>query len=163
MSVRPRLRADGLRDVLTPPPTSTRGISTNRVIVKPRLPQAERFRERSRRRPGRDLASWTRPTGYTIAIDGKGYIKDRSEPGYKAAEQVSRKAHRLILDRHPPLREGREPVGSAPSARHDACGDKCPRHLEVPDRLYRKVPREDEGMDANDCFCPRTRTPSDYD
>ena len=133
----------------------------NRVIVSRDFLKAERVREALEVSDREwDLAVLDEAHGYTIGIDGKGYIKHRSER-YKAAEQVSRRAHRLILLTATP-HSGRDDLWALlPPPRHGRLGDRCPRHLEVPARLYRKVPKEKmKDMAGRDLFLARHPTPS---
>jgi superfamily II DNA or RNA helicase len=137
----------------------------DRVIVSRDFLKAERVREAFEAADREwDLAVLDEAHGYTIAIDGKGYIKDRSER-YKAAEHVSRKAHRLILLTATPHSGRDESLWALLRLLDmDAWGDKCPRHLEVPDRLYRKVPKEKmKDMAGNDLFLSRHPHTLDYE
>ncbi|MDQ6840541.1 MAG: SNF2-related protein, partial [Actinomycetota bacterium] len=111
-----------------------------------------------------DLAVLDEAHGYTISTDGRGHIKDRSER-YKAAEVVSRKAHRLILLTATP-HSGRDASLWAllRLLDLDAWGDRCPRRLEVPKRSYRKVPKEKmKDMAGKDLFLPRHPHTLDYE
>jgi superfamily II DNA/RNA helicase len=111
-----------------------------------------------------DLAVLDEAHGYTISTDGKGHIKDRSER-YKAAEAVSRNAHRLILLTATP-HSGRDASlwGLLRLLDMDAWGDKCPRRLEVPARAYRKIPKEKmTDMAGQPLFLPRHPHTLDYE
>lgn len=80
--------------------------------------------------------------GFTLAVDGKGKIRDRSER-YKAAEAVSRKSHRLLLMTATPHSGRTESLwGLLRLLDLDAWGDRCPRNLEVPPQVFRKVSKE---------------------
>jgi len=89
-----------------------------------------------------DLAVIDEAHGFTIAIDGKGYINKKSER-YKAAEAVARRSHRLILMTATP-HSGRDYSLWAllRLLDLDAWGDRCPRKLEVPAQHFRKVSKE---------------------
>ncbi len=137
----------------------------DRVIVSRDFLKTERVREAFEVADREwDLAVLDEAHGYTIATDGKGNIKDRSER-YKAAELVSRKAHRLILLTATPHSGRNESLWALLRLLDmEAWGDKCPRQLEVPDRLYRKVPKEKmKDMAGNDLFLPRHPHTLDYD
>jgi superfamily II DNA or RNA helicase len=89
-----------------------------------------------------DLAVIDEAHGYTISVDGKGHIRNKSER-YKAAEAVACKSHRLVLMTATPH-----------SGRHsslwallrlldlDAWGDRCPKKIEIPKQQFRKVSKE---------------------
>lgn len=89
-----------------------------------------------------DLAIIDEAHGFTISVSGRGHIKDRSER-YKAAEEVARKAHRLILMTATP-HSGRDPSLWAllRLLDLDAWGDRCPKKLTVPPQSFRKVSKE---------------------
>ena len=89
-----------------------------------------------------DLAVIDEAHGFTLSIDGKGYINKKSER-YKAAEAVARRSHRLILMTGTP-HSGRDSSLWAllRLLDLDAWGDRCPRKLEVPQRQFRKVSKE---------------------
>jgi superfamily II DNA/RNA helicase len=89
-----------------------------------------------------DLAVIDEAHGFTLAVDGKGNIRDRSER-YKAAEAVARKSHRLILMTATP-HSGRDASlwGLLRLLDLDAWGDRCPRKLDVPPQVFRKVSKE---------------------
>lgn len=89
-----------------------------------------------------DLAVVDEAHGFTLAVDGKGKIRDRSER-YKAAEAVSRKSHRLLLMTATPHSGRTESLwGLLRLLDLDAWGDRCPRNLEVPPQVFRKVSKE---------------------
>ncbi len=89
-----------------------------------------------------DLAVVDEAHGFTIAVDGKGYINKKSER-YKAAEAVARRSHRLILMTATP-HSGRDYSLWAllRLLDLDAWGDRCPRKLDVPHQQFRKVSKE---------------------
>ena len=89
-----------------------------------------------------DLAVVDEAHGFTIAVDGKGYINKKSER-YKAAEAVARRSHRLILMTATP-HSGRDYSLWAllRLLDLDAWGDRCPRRIEVPAQYFRKVSKE---------------------
>lgn len=89
-----------------------------------------------------DLAVIDEAHGFTLSVDGKGLIKDRSER-YKAAEAVSRRSHRLVLMTATP-HSGKDYSlwGLLRLLDLDAWGDRCPSRLEVPDQVFRKVSKE---------------------
>lgn len=89
-----------------------------------------------------DLTVIDEAHGYTISVDGKGYISKKSER-YKAAETVSRRSHRLILMTATP-HSGRDYSLWAllRLLDLDAWGDRCPNTLEVPAQQFRKVSKE---------------------
>ncbi len=89
-----------------------------------------------------DLAVVDEAHGFTLAVDGRGNIKDRSER-YKAAESVTRRSHRLILMTATP-HSGRHHSlwGLLRLLDLDAWGDRCPKKLEVPPQSFRKVSKE---------------------
>jgi superfamily II DNA/RNA helicase len=111
-----------------------------------------------------DLAILDEAHGYTISTDGRGNIRDRSER-YKAAEIVSRSAHRLILLTATP-HSGKDASLWAllRLLDIDAFGDRCPRLLQVPERLFRKVPKEKmTDMAGKALFLPRHPHTLDYE
>ena len=89
-----------------------------------------------------DLTVVDEAHGFTISVDGKGYINKKSER-YKAAEAVSRRSHRLILMTATP-HSGRDYSLWALLRLLDlnAWGDRCPRTLDVPAQHFRKVSKE---------------------
>ena len=89
-----------------------------------------------------DLAVVDEAHGFTIAVDGKGYINKKSER-YKAAEGVARRSHRLILMTATP-HSGRDYSLWAllRLLDLDAWGDRCPRRIEAPAQQFRKVSKE---------------------
>lgn len=89
-----------------------------------------------------DLTVIDEAHGFTISVDGKGYINKKSER-YKAAEAVARRSHRLVLMTATP-HSGRDYSLWAllRLLDLDAWGDRCPRKLEVPAQQFRKVSKE---------------------
>jgi superfamily II DNA/RNA helicase len=89
-----------------------------------------------------DLAVVDEAHGFTISVDGKGYISKKSER-YKAAEGVARRSHRLILMTATP-HSGRDYSLWAllRLLDLDAWGDRCPARIEVPSQQFRKVSKE---------------------
>ncbi len=89
-----------------------------------------------------DLAVIDEAHGYTLHTDRRGLIKDRSLR-YKAAEEVARSSHRLLLMTATP-HSGRDESlwGLLRLLDADAYGDRCPRRLSVDDGVYRKVSKE---------------------
>lgn len=89
-----------------------------------------------------DLAVIDEAHGFTLSVDGRGNIKDRSER-YKAAESVARRSHRLVLMTATP-HSGRDHSLWAllRLLDIDAWGDRCPKKLEVPAHSFRKVSKE---------------------
>jgi hypothetical protein len=89
-----------------------------------------------------DLAVVDEAHGFTISVDGKGYINKKSER-YKAAEALARRSHRLILMTATP-HSGRDYSLWAllRLLDLDAWGDRCPRTLKVPNQQFRKVSKE---------------------
>lgn len=89
-----------------------------------------------------DLAVIDEAHGFTLALDGKGHITDRSER-YKAAESLSRKTHRLILLTATP-HSGRDSSlwGLLRLLDLDAWGDRMLSTPDVSDRYYRKISKE---------------------
>lgn len=103
-----------------------------------------------------DLAVIDEVHGFTLSVDAKGYIKSRSER-YKAAEEVSRRCHRLILMSATP-HSGRDSSlwGSLRLLDLDAWGDHMPKKLDVPKAVFRKVSKEImTDMAGNKLFKPR--------
>ncbi|MEX1009660.1 MAG: helicase-related protein [Acidimicrobiia bacterium] len=89
-----------------------------------------------------DLAVIDEAHGFTLSVDGRGYIKDRTER-YKAAEAVARSSHRLVLMTATP-HSGRNHSlwGLLRLLDLDAWGDRCPTKFEVPQQSFRKVSKE---------------------
>src|SRR6266536_4109301 len=115
----------------------------DRVVVSRDFLRTERARE-AFDAAGRDwdLAVIDEAHGFTLSVDGKGAIRDRSER-YRAAEAVGRRSHRLILMTATP-HSGRDASlwGLLRLLDPDAWGDRCPRRLEVPPQFFRKVSKE---------------------
>lgn len=111
-----------------------------------------------------DLAVIDEAHGYTISVDGKGFIKRRSER-YKAAEFVARAADRLILLTATP-HSGRDASLWALLRLLDieAVGDRMPKTVEVVQERYRKVSKEHmKDMAGNDLFKPRHPQTVEYE
>jgi superfamily II DNA or RNA helicase len=111
-----------------------------------------------------DLAVIDEAHGYTISVDGKGFIKDRSER-YKAAELVAMSADRLILLTATP-HSGRDASLWALLRLLDmeAVGDRMPKHVDVLPERYRKVSKENmKDMAGNDLFRPRHPQTVEYE
>ncbi len=103
-----------------------------------------------------DLAVIDEAHGFTLAVDGKGYI-DRKSERYKAAEVVARRAHRLVLMTATP-HSGRDASlwGLLRLLDTDAWGDRCPKKLAIPKGAFRRTPKEAmKDMAGNDLFRPR--------
>jgi superfamily II DNA or RNA helicase len=103
-----------------------------------------------------DLAVIDEAHGFTLRTDRSGLIDHRSER-YKAAEVVSRQAHRLILMTATP-HSGRDDSLWAllRLLDIDAWGDRCPSSLQVPQHLFRRMPKERmRDMNGNELFKPR--------
>jgi superfamily II DNA or RNA helicase len=103
-----------------------------------------------------DLAVVDEAHGFTLAVNGKGHITNKSER-YKAAEIVSRNCDRLILLTATP-HSGRD--SSLWSLLRlldlDAWGDRMSGAPEVSERYYRKVPKEQmRDMAGNKLFKDR--------
>ena len=89
-----------------------------------------------------DLAVVDEAHGFTLSVDGKGHIRQRSER-YKAAEAISRKAVRLILMTATPHSGRTESLWALLRLLDlDAWGDRCPRSLDIPTQAFRKVSKE---------------------
>jgi SNF2 family DNA or RNA helicase len=111
-----------------------------------------------------DLAVVDEAHGFTISVDGKGYISKRSER-YKAAEAVARRSHRLILMTATP-HSGRDYSLWAllRLLDLDAWGDRCPSRLEVPGQRFRKVSKEImRDMAGNKLFKDRHPQRAEYE
>ncbi|MCY4088352.1 MAG: helicase-related protein [Actinomycetia bacterium] len=89
-----------------------------------------------------DLAVLDEAHGYTAYVDGRGYLKRRSQR-YVAAEAVSAQADRLILMTATPHR-GKDADFWALMRLLDphVFGDRAPRRVVVPGRLWRRVSKE---------------------
>ncbi len=89
-----------------------------------------------------DLTVIDEAHGFTIAVDGNGFINKKSER-YRAAEAVARRSHRLILMTATP-HSGRDYSLWAllRLLDLDAWGDRCPRKLDVPPQQFRKISKE---------------------
>jgi len=129
----------------------------DRVIVSRDFLRTERAREAlGAADRDWDLAVVDEAHGFTLAITGKGYI-DRKSERYKAAEVVSRRAHRLILMTATP-HSGRDSSlwGLLRLLDIDAWGDRCPTKLTIPKGVFRRTPKEVmKDMAGNDLFKPR--------
>jgi superfamily II DNA or RNA helicase len=89
-----------------------------------------------------DLGIIDEAHGFTLQVDGKGLISKRSNR-YKAAEKVAEKAHRLVLLTATPHSGKNESLwGLLRLLDADAYGDRCPKHVELNEQQYRKVPKE---------------------
>lgn len=89
-----------------------------------------------------DLAVIDEAHGFTLAVNGKGHISRKSER-YKAAESVSRRAHRLILMTATPHSGHNASLwGLLRLLDLDAYGDRCPQTVEAPQQQFRKVSKE---------------------
>ena len=111
-----------------------------------------------------DLAVIDEAHGFTISVDGRGGINRRSER-YKAAEEVARKSHRLILMTATP-HSGRDASlwGLLRLLDLDAWGDRCPINLEVPTHSFRKVSKEImRDMSGNKLFKDRHPSRLEYE
>jgi superfamily II DNA or RNA helicase len=111
-----------------------------------------------------DLTVVDEAHGFTISVDGKGYINRKSER-YKAAELVARRTHRLILMTATP-HSGRDYSLWAllRLLDLDAWGDRCPRKVEVPTQQFRKVSKEImRDMAGNKLFKDRHPRRAEYE
>jgi superfamily II DNA or RNA helicase len=111
-----------------------------------------------------DLAVIDEAHGYTISVDSKGFIKNRSER-YKAGEHVAKAADRLILLTATP-HSGRDASLWAllRLLDMDAVGDRMPDHVDVLPERYRKVSKENmKDMAGNDLFKPRHPQTVEYE
>jgi superfamily II DNA or RNA helicase len=89
-----------------------------------------------------DLAILDEAHGYTAYVDGKGYLNKKSQR-YVAAEAVSAQADRLILMTATPHR-GKDADFWALMRLLDphVFGDRAPKRVQVPRRLWRRVSKE---------------------
>jgi superfamily II DNA or RNA helicase len=137
----------------------------DRVIVSRDYLKQERVREAFENAERHwDLAVVDEAHGYTVGVDGKGFISSKSER-YKAAELISRAAHRLILLTATP-HSGRDASLWAllRLLDIDASGDRLVGKVEVTDRVYRKVSKENmTDMAGNKLFKPRHPQTLDYE
>ena len=104
-----------------------------------------------------DLAILDEAHGYTLQVDARGRIKKRSGR-YRAAEQVSEKAHRLMcLTATPHSGRNSSLWGLLRLVDRDAYGEVCPAGLiELNPQHYRKVFKEEMvDMAGNNLFKPR--------
>ncbi|MFI7430711.1 helicase-related protein [Micromonospora sp. NPDC049836] len=103
-----------------------------------------------------DLAIVDEAHGYTVQVDARRFIEKKSER-YKAAESISRKAHRLLLLTATPHSGKDASLWSLLRLLDmDAAGDRCPKNVQVPEHAYRKVPKEGmRDMAGNKLFKPR--------
>jgi superfamily II DNA or RNA helicase len=111
-----------------------------------------------------DLAVIDEAHGFTLRTDRNGFIDHRSER-YKAAEVVSRQAHRLILMTATP-HSGRDDSLWAllRLLDIDAWGDRCVSPLPVPKHLFRRMPKERmRDMSGRLLFKPRHPKTISYD
>jgi superfamily II DNA or RNA helicase len=111
-----------------------------------------------------DLAVLDEAHGYTVSVDARGFI-DRKSERYKAAEAVSRRAHRLILLTATP-HSGKDPSlwSLLRLLDIDASGDRCPKKITIPAHAYRKVPKERMvDMRGEKLFKPRHPKTVPYD
>jgi len=135
------------------------------VIVSRDFLKAERIREAfENAERGWDLAVIDEAHGYTIAVDGKGLISNKSER-YKAAEMVSKAADRLVLLTATP-HSGRDASLWALLRLLDleAIGDRMPDKVDVLPERYRKVSKEKmTDMAGNKLFKPRHPQTVDYE
>ncbi|MGO9959632.1 MAG: helicase-related protein [Solirubrobacteraceae bacterium] len=129
----------------------------DRVIVSRDFLRTERARDALAQAEREwDLAVIDEAHGFTLRIDRDGLIDHRSER-YKAAEVVSRQAHRLILMTATP-HSGRDSSLWAllRLLDIDAVGDRCPNSLQVPKHLFRRMPKERmRDMSGRPLFRPR--------
>ncbi len=135
------------------------------VIVSRDFLKTERVREAfDNAERGWDLAVIDEAHGYTLAVDGKGFISNKSER-YKAAEIVSRTADRLVLLTATP-HSGRDASLWALLRLLDleAIGDRMPKTVDVLPERYRKVSKEKmTDMAGNKLFKPRHPQTVDYE
>lgn len=129
----------------------------DRVVVSRDFLRKPEMRERfdAAERPW-DLAVIDEAHGFTLSVNGKGYIQSRSER-YKAAESIARSSHRLILMTATP-HSGRHHSlwGLLRLLDLDAWGDRCPKVVEPPPHQFRKVSKEImRDMAGNKLFKPR--------
>ena len=137
----------------------------NHVIVSRDFLKTERVRESFENGERTwDLAVIDEAHGYTLAVDGKGLISNKSER-YKVAEVVSKTADRLILLTATP-HSGRDASlwGLLRLLDMESVGDRMPKKVDVlPDR-YRKVSKENmKDMAGNNLFKPRHPQTVDYE
>ena len=115
----------------------------DRVVVSRDFLRTERAREAfEAAERDWDLAVIDEAHGFTIAVDGRGYINKKSER-YRAAEAVARRSQRLVLMTATP-HSGRDHSLWAllRLLDMDAWGDRCPSNVEVPPQRFRKVSKE---------------------
>src|ERR1700722_5346298 len=129
----------------------------DRLIVSRDFLRTERAREALAQSEREwDLAVIDEAHGFTLRTDRNGFIDHRSER-YKAAEVVSRQAHRLILMTATP-HSGRDDSLWAllRLLDIDAFGDRCRSPIEVPKHLFRRMPKEQtRDMNGRELFKPR--------
>lgn len=137
----------------------------DRVIVSRDFLRTERVRDALAQAEREwDLAVVDEAHGFTLRIGRDGFIDHRSER-YKAAEVVSRLAHRLILMTATP-HSGRDSSLWAllRLLDIDAVGDRCPKKLQVPKHLFRRMPKERmRDMRGSPLFKPRHPKTISYD
>src|SRR5258708_32595866 len=136
----------------------------NHVIVSRDFLKTERVREAfENAERSWDLAVLDEAHGYTIAVDGKGLISNKSER-YKVAEVVSKSADRLILLTATP-HSGRDASlwGLLRLLDMESVGDRMPKKVDVLSERYRKVSKENmTDMAGNKLFKPRHPQTVDY-
>jgi superfamily II DNA or RNA helicase len=134
------------------------------VIVSRDFLRTERVREAfENAERGWDLAVIDEAHGYTLAVDGKGFITNKSER-YKCAEIVSRTSDRLVLLTATP-HSGRDASlwGLLRLLDLEAMGDRMPAKVDVLPERYRKVSKENmTDMAGHKLFKPRHPQTIDY-
>ena len=137
----------------------------NHVIVSRDFLKTERVREAfENAERSWDLAVIDEAHGYTIAVDGKGLISNKSER-YRVGELVSKAADRLILLTATP-HSGRDASlwGLLRLLDMEAVGDRMPKKVDVSSQSYRKVSKENmTDMAGNKLFKPRHPQTMDYE
>jgi superfamily II DNA or RNA helicase len=137
----------------------------NHVIVSRDFLKTERVREAFENAERTwDLAVIDEAHGYTIAVDGKGLISNKSER-YRVGEMVSKAADRLILLTATP-HSGRDASlwGLLRLLDMESVGDRMPKKVDVSSERYRKVSKENmTDMAGNKLFKPRHPQTVDYE
>jgi len=137
----------------------------NHIIASRDFLKTERVREAfENAERSWDLAVVDEAHGYTLAVDGKGLISNKSER-YKAAELVSKAADRLILLTATP-HSGRDASlwGLLRLLDMESVGDRMPKKVDVLSDRYRKVSKENmTDMAGNKLFKPRHPQTVDYE